>query len=159
MPYLTEYPFPQFQRDSYLCLNGEWDYKISKNDAIPEDFDGKIIVPFSPETEMNKDINHILQPDEYLFYKLVFNIEKSFIKDEVYLHFLGVDQIADVYLNDHHLGHHEGGYLPFKFEIKKYLKDKDNVLIVKVKDYTDTSYLSRGKQKIEIIISILRYPF
>ena len=149
MPYLTEYPFPQFQRDSYLCLNGEWDYKISKIDAIPEDFDGKIIVPFSPETEMNKDINHILQPDEYLFYKLVFNLEKPFIKDEVYLHFLGVDQIADVYLNDHYLGHHEGGYLPFKFEIKKHLKNKDNILVVKVKDYTDTSYLSRGKQKME----------
>ena len=46
MPYLTEYPRPQFQRDSYLSLNGEWEYKISKNDAIPEDFTGKIIVPF-----------------------------------------------------------------------------------------------------------------
>ena len=72
MNYLTDYPRPQFKRDSYLSLNGIWRYKISKSDAIPEDFDGNIIVPFSPETEMNKDINHILQPDEYLFYKLVF---------------------------------------------------------------------------------------
>lgn len=149
MNYLTSYPRPQFKRDSYLSLNGIWQYKISKSDAIPEDFTGNIIVPFSPETEMNKDINHILQPDEYLFYKLVFNIEKSFIKDEVYLHFLGVDQICDVFLNDHYLGHHEGGYLPFNFEIKRHLKNKDNILIVKVRDLTDTSYYSRGKQKME----------
>ena len=147
MPYLTEYPRPQFQRDSYLSLNGEWEYKITKNDAIPEDFTGKIIVPFSPESEINKDINHILQPDEYLFYRLKFILPKDFTKDEVYLHFLGVDQIADVYLNDEHLGHHEGGFLPFKFEISKYLKN-ENVLIVRVRDLTDTSYYSRGKQKL-----------
>ena len=148
MKYLTEYPRPQFKRDSYISLNGIWEYKISKDDDIPDSFDGAIIVPFSPECEMNENINHILQPDEYLFYKLVFNIDKSFIKDEVYLHFLGVDQVCDVYLNNHHLGHHEGGYLPFNFEIKKHLLEKDNILIVKVKDYTDTSYFSRGKQKL-----------
>ena len=144
---LTEYPRPQFQRDSYLSLNGEWEYKISKNDAIPTDFDGKILVPYSPECEMN-DINHILQPDEYLFYKKEFELDNNFVKDVVLLHFLAVDQICDVFLNGHHLGHHEGGFLPFKFEIKKYL-EKKNILILRVKDVTDTAYYSRGKQKLE----------
>lgn len=145
---LAEYPRPQFKRDSYISLNGEWDYKISKNYAIPNDFDGKILVPYSPECEIN-NINHILQPEEYLFYRLIFDVPKDFIKDLVYLHFLAVDQMCDVYLNGTELGSHVGGYLPFKFEIKESLKEKNNELILRVKDVTDTSYHARGKQKLK----------
>ena len=68
---LSSYPRPQFKRESYLNLNGEWEYKISKNATYPRSFDGKILVPFSPETELS-GVGHILQPDEYLFYKLEF---------------------------------------------------------------------------------------
>ena len=47
---LSEYPRPQFKRDSYLSLNGRWEYKISKDESLPESYDGTILVPFSPET-------------------------------------------------------------------------------------------------------------
>lgn len=144
---LDEYPRPQFKRDSYLSLNGYWDYEITKNEQIPGSFDKQILVPYSPETIIG-GANHILQPDEYLYYRLVFNVPDDFIKEEVYLHFLAVDQICDVYLNDHLLGHHEGGFIPFKFEISKYLDIEDNVLILRVRDLTDTSYYSRGKQRL-----------
>ena len=138
---LNDYPRPQFYRDSYKSLNGFWDYKISKSPEIPEDFDGQILVPYSPETSLS-GVNHILQPDEYLFYRLKFSLYDFQIKDKVFLHFLAVDQIADVYLNGNYLGKHVGGFLPFSFEIKKYIKD-ENELIVRVQDFTDTSYLNR----------------
>lgn len=144
---LSEYPRPQFMRESYLCLNGAWDYKISKNPVIPQSFDGKILVPYSPECELS-GVNHLLKPDEYLFYKLEFELESDFVKDLVYLHFLGVDQICEVYLNGHKLGQHIGGFLPFSFEIKSKL-EKKNTLIVRVQDLTDTSYHSRGKQRLK----------
>ena len=144
---LNDYPRPQFYRDSYKSLNGFWDYKISKSREIPEDFDGQILVPYSPETTLS-GVNHILQPDEYLFYRLKFSLYDFQVKDKVFLHFLAVDQIAEVYLNGNYLGKHIGGFLPFSFEIKKYIKD-ENELIVRVQDFTDTSYLSRGKQKLE----------
>ena len=144
---LNDYPRPHFFRYSYKSLNGYWDYKISKNHEIPSDFDGKILVPYSPETKLS-EVNHILQPDEYLFYRLKFSLYDFQVKDKVFLHFLAVDQIAEVYLNGHYLGKHVGGFLPFSFEIKQYIKE-ENELIVKVQDFTDTSYHSRGKQKLE----------
>ena len=144
---LSEYPRPQLVRDSYLCLNGKWEYAIRKEEDIPTSFDGEIIVPFSPETTAS-GVNKMVTPEDYLFYRLVFKLDKSFIKDKVLLHFTAVDQIAKVYINGIHLGQHIGGYLPFEFDIKPYLKE-ENTLIVKVKDYTDTKEYSRGKQKIK----------
>ena len=144
---LSEYPRPQLVRDSYLSLNGYWEYAIRDNNSIPESFDGKILVPYSPETELS-GVNKILQPNEWLFYRLSFKLEPSFINDKVLLHFTAVDQIADVFINDKFLGQHVGGYLPFEFDIKPFLKE-ENILIVRVKDLSDTSYHSRGKQRIK----------
>ena len=146
---LSDYPRPQLQRDSYICLNGEWEYAITKDTAIPRHFDGKIIVPFSPETHLS-GVNRMVHPDEWLFYKTKLKFPKDFIKDKVFLHFGAVDQVAEVFINDIYVGRHVGGFLPFSFEIRKFIKkDESNTLVVRVKDVTDTSYYSRGKQRIK----------
>lgn len=144
---LSEYPRPQLYRDSYLSLNGYWEYNFSYEPEIPVRWEGLILVPYSPETKAS-GVHRLLHPKEYLFYRLKFKLDDLVIKDKVLLHFLGVDQIADVYLNDHHLGQHIGGFLPFEFDIKPYLQE-ENILVVRVQDFTDTSYYSRGKQKLE----------
>lgn len=145
---LNEYPRPQLKRESYLCLNGEWDYAFSKNDLMPQEWEGKIVVPFSPECSLSK-VNRQLKPDEYLFYHLKFTFPKGFIKDKVFLHFGAVDQMCTVYVNSQKVGEHVGGYLPFTFEIKNKLKVGNNHIVVKVQDLSDTSYHSRGKQKLK----------
>ena len=144
---LNLHPNPQFERKSFLCLNGYWDYKFTYKETIPHEWDGKILVPFSPESPLS-GVNRVLQPDECLYYRLVFTLDKSFINEKVILHFLGVDQIAELYLNGHFLIEHTGGFLPFEVDIKPHLEEK-NTLIVKVKDFTDKSYHSRGKQKLK----------
>ena len=45
---LAEYPRPQMRRDSYLCLNGTWQYAILPEFSKLEDYQGDILVPFSP---------------------------------------------------------------------------------------------------------------
>lgn len=145
---LSEYPRPQLKRESYFSLNGIWQYKISKEETIPETFDGDILVPFSPECPLS-GVNKFVSPKDYLFYKKEFDLPKEVDNEKIILHFTAVDQIAEVFINDHYLGKHIGGYLPFEFDIKPYVKEKDNTLIVRVKDFSDTSFYSRGKQKIK----------
>jgi hypothetical protein len=144
---LSEYPRMQLVRDSYMCLNGEWDYVIKNTEDLPKHFLDKIIVPFSPEAPLSK-VNRVLKPDEYLIYRRFFNLPNGFNKGRVFLHFTAVDQSAKVYLNNHYLGEHIGGFLPFSFEIQEYLK-AENELVVIVQDQSDTSYHSRGKQKLK----------
>ena len=142
---LQEYPRPQFERKSYVNLNGRWDYAITKTDAIPTRFEGKILVPFSPESALS-GVNRQLKPKEYLYYRTFFTLTKGFVKDLVLLNFGAVDSICDVYVNGRHLAHHEGGYNAFSVDITPALQEKDNELVVKVRDFTDTSYYTNGKQ-------------
>ena len=142
---LQEYPRPQFERKSYVNLNGLWDYAFRATDTVPTSYDGKILVPFSPESALS-GVNRQLKPTEYLFYRTFFTLAKGFVKDVVLLNFGAVDSICDVYVNGVHLCHHEGGYNAFTVDVTAALKSQDNELVVKVRDLTDTSYYTAGKQ-------------
>ena len=143
---LSEYPRPQFERDSYLCLNGLWDYAIKKSDVFLDKFDGKILVPYSPESNLS-GVKKQVGPDDFLHYHTVFNLEDGFNKGRVFLNFGACDQVCKVYLNGVFVGMHEGGYNSFSFEITNYLVDYDNNLYIIVTDDANSDIYGRGKQK------------
>ncbi len=145
---LSEYPRPQFVRNSYINLNGKWKCEFSKSKKLPNEFNTDIIVPFSPETPLS-GVSHVLSPDEYLHYEKKFELPENFNKGRIFIHFGAVDQIATVYLNGTEIGTHKGGYTPFTFELTDYIKQDENVLNVTVKDYSDTKEYSKGKQKFK----------
>ena len=138
-----DHPNPQFARSSFVSLNGPWDFKIDFEAKTPSEYDSKIIVPFAPETELS-EINRSIEKGEYLHYRRRFLRPEGFSKGKTLIHFEAVDQIADVYLNGVYLGHHEGGYLPFAFEVDD-LKE-ENELVVDVFDDPDSDVYPRGKQ-------------
>ena len=144
---LSEYPRPQFKRDSYICLNGYWEYAIRTIESIPDVFDGQILVPYSPETEKS-GVNKIITPKDYLFYRLRYKIPQDFIKDKIILHFGAVDQIAELFINGKFVMKHVGGFLPFSCDIKPYLEDNKLEIILRVQDTTNSSYHSSGKQSL-----------
>lgn len=145
---LSEYPRPQLKRDSYLSLNGYWDYQIitAQNKLKRE---GKILVPFSPESKLS-EVNEILLPNETLIYKRSIDISSFENFRHILLHFEKVDQICALYINDIKAIENNNGYLPFEVDIKPFIKDYKEVNIrLEVKDFTDASYQLRGKQKLK----------
>ena len=143
---LPEYLRPNMVRDSFFNLNGEWDYGINQQQDVTE-YDGKIIVPFSPETALS-GVQRIVMPEDYLHYRKVFVLPEGFKRDRVLLHFGAVDQECNVYLNGQLLGEHIGGYLAFSFDITEVLTEGENVLTLCVKDMTEKAPHARGKQKL-----------
>ena len=50
---LAEYPRPLLQRESYVNLNGYWDYGITGEGEPLKSYEGRILVPFSPEAALS----------------------------------------------------------------------------------------------------------
>lgn len=145
---LQEYPRPQLKRNSYFNLNGYWNYEITHQDQKPSKISGQILVPFSPESVLS-GVNRQLQPGEYLWY------EKTLLFDHIdedkrcILHFGAVDQCCELWINERKIVRHVGGYLPFEVDITDHIHQGENLITLCVTDISDTSYYSKGKQKLE----------
>src|SRR3546814_1833386 len=58
------YPRPQMERDTWMNLNGHWDYAIRPAHAPqPAAVDGKILVPFAVESRLS-GVARNLMPDD-----------------------------------------------------------------------------------------------
>ncbi|MBR3704933.1 MAG: hypothetical protein IKM11_05560 [Oscillospiraceae bacterium] len=66
---LPEYPRPQMARKENRILNGFWDYAITDSEECPERWDGRILVPFSPEAQLSGVMRDVA-PEDHLWYRL-----------------------------------------------------------------------------------------
>jgi len=139
-----EHPRPQFRRDSYLMLCGEWELSVVQDMSV--EALGAITVPFPPESRLS-GLSREPKPCTYIYTK-EFVLPASFSNTKVLLHFGAVDQMALVFVNDQFVGEHIGGYLPFSFEVQDYLVEGKNTLRVEATDRLDTE-LTYGKQRYQ----------
>lgn len=142
---LFEYPRPQMKRNSYFCLNGEWDYAITKTRSAPKNFQGKIKVPYSPESSLS-GVNKQLKKDEFLHLRCFFTLPKDFNKGRVFLNVGACDQQTEVYLNGKYLALYNDGYTSFTVELDN-IVDGENQLYFIVTDDADSDIFGRGKQR------------
>lgn len=118
------------------------DYKPqSKSELVEYDFDrsGQLNVP----GDWNTQRESLLFYEGTVWYKQSFDYQKP-AGDRLFLYFGAANYQADVYLNGELLGHHEGGFTPFDFEITKSVRPQGNFIVVRVND-------NRGKDQVPAI--------
>lgn len=140
----SEHPRPDFRRDNWLCLNGEWEFSIGENS-----FDKKIIVPFACETALSGIEDKSFH--KTVWYRKVFELPEQMKGKVVLLHFGAVDYACDLWVNGKFIRSHTGGQTGFGADITQVLVDsKENCIELKVYDDYDDLEMPRGKQFWEL---------
>lgn len=140
-----EHPAPQAMRKAWQNLNGEW--SIEKTDGKTTLFQGKILVPFSPET-LNSGIGgeFRLESGQTLIYKRSFSLTEQQTSGCVALHFGAVDSECEVFIGENKVGAHKGGFTPFTLDITPFVAVGENEIKVVCKDEGTRNSGARGKQ-------------
>jgi len=139
------YPRPQMKRDTWVCLNGHWDFAVSERQ--PEVYDKTILVPFCPESQLSGVRQHFPEGSG-LWYRRSVALEESFRKGRVLLHIGAADQQAEVFVNGKRAGCHRGGYEAFCFDITEAVQQENEIVICCRDDLKDLSY-PYGKQDLQ----------
>lgn len=150
--YKENYPRPQFVRDSFVSLNGEWAYcfddenKGEELEFFKAGLPSKktIIVPFSYQTECSQ-VNDKKRHD-IIWYEKEIVVSDNLLNKCVMLTFEGADYETKVWVNGMFIGKHVGGYCRFQMDIAPALKDGKGTIIVRCED-TYKCTQPRGKQK------------
>ena len=135
------YPRPQMKRDSFLNLNGQWDFSA-------EDYKGKILVPFCPESSLSGVKRHFTEGAK-LTYSRTFTLPENFNKGRVLLHFGAADQHLRCFINEKKVGTHIGGYTAFSFDITDALTEGENEIRCECFDDLRNQLHPYGKQTMK----------
>jgi hypothetical protein len=92
-----EYPRPLLKRDSYINLNGEWEFSLTQGDGTPE-YEEKILVPFAVES-MLSGIGKRVDGNNVMWYRRRFTLPQGFLKERLLLNIGAADRETTVFLN------------------------------------------------------------
>ena len=152
------YPRPQFRRKRWLSLDGSWSFAVTA-ERLPSAvrWDRQIEVPYPPESRMSGlDLDAELP---VVWYRRAFTVPEEWRSERLLLHFGAVDYRAEVWLNGHRAGAHEGGYTPFTLDITELLDDDpQQELSVRVEDPPAAFDVPRGKQDWKPQAHSIWYP-
>lgn len=151
--YREGYPRPQFVREEYTDLCGEWSFAFDDEDAgegarwferFPEG--KKILVPFSYQTEAS-GIGDTGVHEAVWYARRAEYDGRALKKKRLLLHFEGCDYFTKVWVNGEFVGSHRGGYCRFSFDITEQVKRKkgEAFIVVRAED-TLEAVQPRGKQ-------------
>jgi hypothetical protein len=155
------YPRPQFRRQDWTSLNGEWEFAIDA-DAVwrraEVRYDRTIRVPFSPETRVSGVGDTGLY--KAVWYRLRLRVPRLQADERLLLHFQAVDNHAMVWIDGTLVAEHEGGYTPFEADITEVLREGLDEHELVVRAYDDPADLEkpRGKQDWRLDPHAIWYP-
>ena len=151
-----EYPRPQFERSEWVNLNGTWSYSFDfgrtgaqKGWSKATSFDGKITVPFCPESSLSgvKHTDFI----NSIWYQRTLNIPAAWDGKQVMLNFGAVDYEAHVFIDGQLVRLHNGTGSSFSCDITKYVQPgHSHNLVVQVNDNLRDGKQPGGKQCFDL---------
>lgn len=146
-----EYPRPQFVRDRWLCLNGQWQFEIDPGDSgidrgvKDRELAARITVPFCPESQLSGVGN--LDFLNAVWYRRTVKVPAEWGTSRVLLHFQAVDYDATVWVNGIEVGRHRGGWTPFTCDLSGIARAGDEfTLVVRARDLKSMPGRPSGKQ-------------
>lgn len=147
----NEYPRPQFVREFWMNLNGEWQFAFDDENQgkkerwfADKQLDSTINVPFVYQSELS-GIND-RTPHDIVWYKRSFEVHPA-KEERVLLHFGAVDYEAEVYINGQLVCHHIGGNTSFSIDISENLNtNAKQEISVRAYDSHYDETIPRGKQ-------------
>lgn len=142
----TVHPCPQLRRETWMDLNGKWDFAVQADDKTPEMFDRTILVPYCPESALSGIHNHFPE-GSFLFYRRYVRLPEAAAGHRILLHVGAADQALTCYVNGIEIGSHTGGYTAFTMDITRAVREENEILLRVRDDLTDTAF-PRGKQSL-----------
>lgn len=143
-----EYPRPQMRRNSYINLNGQWDFAVQR-DSAPVTYDRSIQVPFCPESILSGVGEHFPEGSA-LCYRRFVTLPEGFNRGRVLLHIGAADQCLTCYVNGQRMGMiHKGGYEHICFDITQALAAGENEIQFRCYDNLHNKNQPYGKQVLK----------
>jgi hypothetical protein len=136
---LAEHPRPDFERQNWQNLNGTWDFAFDKQDVGQEeawfkanaDYPLQITVPFP----WGSALSGLTDGADIGWYRRTIRVDESWSGQRTFLTIGASDWETTVWLDGKRLGQHQGGYVPFSFELTEYLNyGTDQNLVIRVDD-------------------------
>ena len=149
----SEYPRPQFVRDEWLCLNGEWEFEIDSGDSglerglLQRPLARTITVPFCPESQLSG-----IENTDFLiavWYRKRVAVPEAWSGRALLLHFQAVDYDATVWVNGAEVRRHRGGFTPFTCELGQLKGGEEIEIVLRARDSKRDSQ-PRGKQCLDL---------
>ena len=140
----AEYPRPQFERQDWLNLNGDWTYTfdfvgsgMEKKLFESKGFQDKITVPFCPESKLSgvgytDFIGNI-------WYQRSIRMPQEWAGRNVMLNFGAVYYNSEVFIDGRLAGRHFGGSTSFAIDVTRFLADGGEHSLVVECMYTRTT--------------------
>lgn len=145
---LSEHPRPDFERAEWLNLNGLWDFTFDETAAAAAisgrkvDFGGQIMVPFP----WGSKLSGVEDKGDIAWYARDIRVPASWKGKRIYLVIGASDWETSAWLDGQELGSHQGGYVPFEFELTGLVADgSSHKLVIKADDTSSDAHLY-GKQ-------------
>ena len=148
----SEYPRPQFEREYWVNLNGTWTYSFDfgqtgadRNFRNSKGFDGKITVPFCPESSLSGVKHTDFIP--CIWYQRTLTVPETWGGKNILLNFGAVDYDATIFIDGKKVGRHCGAGSSFSLDITKFVKAGSSAnLVIQVKDNLRGGKQPGGKQ-------------